>query len=129
MRQDLRFLLPLACMAVLFAISSMPGATMESTAGFRLLTPSWQNLLHIPVYGGLTLAWWWALEHRLSGHRRRAFAAVAITLAYAAVEEFWQSTIPGRYGSFTDFGLDAAGAWLAVSYLIVRLSVPVRNQS
>ena len=86
------------------------------------MTPAWQNLLHIPVFGGFAMSWWWALEHRLPQRRQRAYAALTVTLAYAAVDEFWQSTIPGRLGSVIDFCLDAAGAWLAIRYLTPLIS-------
>jgi VanZ family protein len=114
MRQNLRIGLPLVYMALLFAMSSLPGTGLETTPGLGEITPKWQNLLHIPVFGGLSLAWLWALQRRLPVARQRAYAAFALTLLYAAVDESWQNTIPGRFGSLNDFGLDALGAGLAL---------------
>ena len=124
---DLRYLLPLVYMAALFAISSIPGTTMEATPGLQLITPTWQNLLHIPIFGGLALAWLWALERRLTSSQQQAYAAFALTLVFAAIDETWQSTVPGRYGSLTDLGLDAVGAGLALWLLAPRLSTSARS--
>jgi len=109
-----RYLLPLGYMIVLFCVSSIPGHVMEVTPGFRLLTPNWQNLLHVPVYGGLALSWCWALETHLTAARSRLIAAFTLTVMYGIVDETWQLYIPGRYGSITDLVLNALGAVLAL---------------
>jgi VanZ family protein len=117
--QKLRIILPLAYMAGLFAMSSIPAAGLEGTPGLRGITPKWQNLLHVPVFGGLALSWFWALQTRLASTRNQVRLAFAITLLYAAVDEIWQSTIPGRVGCFGDLGLDAVGAGLALWLLLL----------
>ena len=114
MRQTSRLILPLAYMAALFALSSIPATGLESTPGLQEITPRWQNLLHIPVFGGLALVWMWALQPRLPEAWQQYVLAFALTLVYAAVDESWQSTIAGRFGSLSDFGLDVLGAGLAL---------------
>ncbi len=108
-------------MAALFFVSSIPGDVMEVTPGFRLLTPNWQNLLHVPVYGGLALSCWWALETRLTEKKPRLIAAFTLTMMYGLVDESWQLYIPGRYGSLTDLALNALGAAIAL-WVVARRS-------
>jgi VanZ family protein len=114
MLRNPRLLLPIFYMAALFAMSSIPGKTMEVTPGLRLVTPQWQNLLHIPVFGGLTLVWFWALQSGLRAKKRGAYTALVFTIVYACVDEAWQTRIPGRLGSLTDLGLNTLGALLAL---------------
>jgi hypothetical protein len=113
-----RLLLPLAYMAALLMLSSVPGRGVDSPAGaiFQWLTPSWQNLLHIPLYGGLAASWLWALAALPLSHAGRLAAVLLLTLSWAAVDELYQSTVPGRYGSATDLALNAIGACLVVLY-------------
>src|SRR5680860_1333122 len=121
MQNLFRYLLPACYMAALFFVSYIPGDVMEVTPGFRLLTPSWQNLLHVPAYGGLALSWWWALETQLAEKKPRLIAAFTLTIMYGLVDEVWQLFIPGRYGSLTDLALDALGAAMAL-WVVARRS-------
>ena len=109
-----RILLPLAYMASLFLLSSVPGDDPEVPGGaiFQWLTPQWQNLLHIPIYAGLAASWLWALAGR-PPHTWLLLAFV-LTVAWAVFDEWYQTTVPGRYGSFTDLALNVIGAGLAV---------------
>lgn len=119
MQKFSRYLLPVSYMAVLFYVSSIPGHVMETSPVFRWVTPNLQNMLHVPVYGGLALSWWWALENRLAIARTRLFTAFILTVMYGIVDESWQLYIPGRYGSLTDITLDALGAALAL-WIVAR---------
>ncbi len=122
MQKLLRYLLPLCYMAALFSVSSIPGDVMAVEPAFRWMTPNLQNLLHVPVFGGLALCWLWALEYRFTTEKNWFITAFFLTLMYAIVDEGWQSHIPGRYGSFTDLALDALGAALAL-WLVARYSI------
>ena len=112
-----RILLPLAYMAGLFLLSSVPGDDPEvAGAGgaiLQWLTPQWQNLLHIPIYAGPAASWLWAL----AGRPRHTWLLLAfvLTVAWAVFDESYQTTVPGRYGSVTDLALNVIGASLAVA--------------
>ena len=121
MQNLFRYLLPVCYMVALFCVSSIPGDVMEVAPGFRWLTPNWQNMLHVPVYGGLALSWWWALETRLAEKKLRLIAAFTLTIMYGLVDETWQLYIPGRYGSLTDLALNALGAAIAL-WVVTRHS-------
>ncbi len=114
-----RYLLPTCYMAALFYVSSMPGHVMEADPVFRWMTPNLQNLLHVPVYGGLALSWWWALETRIIEKKPKLITAFTLTIIYGFVDESWQLYIPGRYGSLTDLALNALGAAIAL-WIVAR---------
>ena len=117
-----RYLLPLAYMTGLILLSSIPGdITPDSSVGsaFVWLPPTLQNLLHIPLYAGLFVCWWWALGGHRSPLKSRFAIAVGVSLSWAVVDETWQSFIPGRFGSFTDILLNTLGVSLA-AYLAKR---------
>ena len=121
MHDRYRLTLPLYYMAALFLISSIPGDVLEVAPGFRWVTPAWQNLLHVPVFGGLAFSWFWALETPVPTLGHRLWAAFGLTMAYAFVDESWQLLIPGRYGSLTDLCLNATGAAIALGLIARRL--------
>lgn len=99
-----RFGPPLLLMAVIFALSAQPNL------GTGLGT--WDTILrkgaHMAEFGLLWWLWWRAFGFR------HAPVAVAITLVYAASDEFHQSFVHGRHGSPVDWLIDATGVALAV---------------
>ena len=73
-----------------------------------------RKIVHMAEYG---LLWWlWA---RAFGFRRPLLAA-AITLAYAATDEFHQTFVHGRHGSPVDWAIDAAGVAIAWALTAAR---------
>ena len=120
-----RLSLPLVYMASVFVLSSIPGDTGADTAVGVLLqwvSPTWQNLLHVPLYAGLTLTWLWALAPSYLGYRHRLLTAFLLTAAWGVFDEVHQSFVPGRYASWTDIGLNLLGACAVVGYATLRTS-------
>lgn len=114
-------LLPLAMMAALYALSSVPGTPPIDSNTYLIfywVSPSLQNLLHVPTYALLGWSWHWALGAWDYSHRGSVMTAFAITLAYGILDEWHQSFVPGRLASLTDLALNAIGAalgiWLAL---------------
>jgi VanZ family protein len=111
-------------MAVIYALSSIPGearAGLDGLAEFLLwVPPNIQNLLHLPLYAGLTLLWLWVLPLWIS--HRQIIYTVAFLLAavYGVVDEFHQLHVPGRYASLVDISLNMLGAGLAIVWATVR---------
>ena len=103
MRAVSRFAPPLAVMAVIFAFSAQP----DLGTGLGVWDTILRKLAHMAEYGLLWWLWWRAFEYR------HAVAAAAVTLAYAASDEFHQSFVTGRHGSPVDVLIDAAGVALA----------------
>ncbi len=118
-------LLPVGYMAVLLLLSSIPGdAPPDNLVGivFQWVSPNWQNLLHVPLYAGLTASWLWALAAYPLGHRYRLATSFMLTVLWAIVDETYQLGVPGRYGSLTDLALNMLGASCAIMYASHRVT-------
>ena len=98
-----RCLPPLALMAIIFALSAQP----DLNSGLGGWDTVLRKLAHAFAFG---LLWW--LWLRALG---RSWLAAAITLAYAAGDEWHQSFVQGRVGSPLDVAIDAAGIAIAAA--------------
>ena len=79
------------------------------------------NAAHFVAYFGLGLAGWLALPAAMSARRLGAFAWW-LAVAYGVVDEWHQSTVPGRSPSAVDLVTDAFGAAFAVWFVRARLA-------
>jgi VanZ family protein len=84
------------------------------------VSPELQNLLHIPLFGGLAGTWYWSLKPWLDGANTKIAIAFIFTTVYSFLDEYHQLSVPGRYGSFTDLGLNAIGAILMLAILAIH---------
>ena len=124
MSAKLRILIPLAYMLGIFALSSIPDTGKTETQAekiFQWISPEFQNFLHIPLFGGLAGCWYWALKPWVAGTNNKIAIAFIITTIYSFIDEYHQLSVPGRFGSLTDLGLNAIGA-------ILILGIIIRNQ-
>jgi len=115
----LRVGLPLTLMLAILVVSSIPGTETDAPSLLQRLSPTWQNLLHIPAYAALTLSWFWALTPLINSVRRSASVSVSITVLFALLDEYNQSTVPGRTDSLLDVALDAVGVVLALLIIVI----------
>nr|WP_067297766.1 VanZ family protein [Marinobacterium profundum] len=112
----------LAYMVLLHRVSSIPGKVESPGAVefvYLTLTPTMQNLLHIPAFAVLAVLF----SHALPKTAGWAVATLLITAGYGAYDEWFQLGVPGRYGSLTDWVLDLLGALFGVAlyrYLSAR---------
>jgi VanZ family protein len=107
-------------MALIFLVSSVPDDRTGLSGKILFLSPSLQNLAHIPAYALLTWLWWRALASRgLTRHRAVLFAA-GVAVAYGALDEFHQYFVEGRFASVTDALMNALGAALVVAWAFLR---------
>lgn len=105
-----RFAPPLALMALIFYLSSLPSIGTDLGAADLIL----RKLAHMTEFGLL-----WLLLHRaLDWQAPRAAAIVAVL--YAVSDELHQTTVDGRNGTPVDVAIDAAGVGLAA--LLLRAS-------
>ncbi|ROR29657.1 VanZ family protein [Inmirania thermothiophila] len=98
---------PLALMAAILALSSVPGTPDTPVVG--AVAPGLQNLLHPPLYAALAWLWWRALTPRPAA----AWIAAALAAAWGGLDELHQAAVPGRSASLLDAVLDAVGALAA----------------
>ncbi len=108
------WLWPVLLMALIFVLS----AQSALSSGLGVLDLVGRKVGHAALYGLLCWLWARALSTRLPVARATAWA-LAISVLYAASDEYHQSFVLGRVGSPLDVVIDAAGA-VAVAYLFRR---------
>jgi VanZ family protein len=122
----LRWLLVIAVMAAIFALSSISGLRVSDDAQvdrpFRILG-------HLGAYallGGLLL---FALSRRSRPRAVQATLAWGIAVLYGVTDEVHQAFVPNRTGRIDDLVVDAIGAGLGVAVAYVVLVTLARAQS
>jgi len=103
-----------ALMVVIFALSAMPSDSDHHSLVVLIL----RKLAHFGEYALLLALWLRALRSRLTLDRALGLA-YALTVSYAASDEYHQTFVSGRVGTWRDVLIDAAGA-LAVALVIRR---------
>jgi VanZ family protein len=98
-----RFGPPLLLMGLIFFFSAQP----DLNSGLGVWDTIGRKLIHAATYGTLFLLWWRALGWG------NPWPAIAITLLYAAADEYHQTFVHGRHGSPLDVAIDAAGVMIA----------------
>jgi VanZ family protein len=96
-------------MGVIFGLSATP----DLNSGLGTIDLVGRKAIHMSEYG---LLWW--LWSRAFGFRR-PWAAAAVTIAYAATDEWHQTFVKGRHGTPVDVAIDAVG--VAVTWGLLRL--------
>ena len=105
---------PVALMGVIFALSAQP----DLNSGLGTVDLVGRKIIHMSEYALLCFLWWRALRTITPG-RRALRVAFALSVAYAATDEFHQRFVDGRHGTPVDVLIDAAGAATA-AVLIAR---------
>lgn len=101
-------------MAVIFFFSAQPN--LNSGLGWIDLVG--RKLIHAADYALLCFLWWRALRTRMA--RAAALASAwGIAALYAISDEYHQTFVTGRHGSWVDVTIDSLGAGLAV-LLVLR---------
>ncbi len=100
-------------MAVIFMLSSIPD-TGDTGQIMAFVSPTIQNILHFPAYGLLGLLWILTLRTRAFPENRSIRIAILVSSAYGGLMEIYQTWVPGRFPSATDFLLNVAGILLFV---------------
>jgi hypothetical protein len=106
---------PLALMAVIFVLSAQP----DLSSGLGALDLILRKIVHMAEYGLLLFLWWRALRD-VAPARAALGLAFAVTLAYAASDEYHQSFVEGRHGTPVDVAIDAVGMVAAAALIRAR---------
>jgi predicted membrane chloride channel (bestrophin family) len=108
-----RLIVTLLLLAAIVTMSVVPGRTQPGDSVFVWLvsvTPSpLQKMMHFVTYAVLAMLWLWTLEIINSMSLRVALALV-ITVTLGLYLEWYQTSVPGRYGTLADAILNAFGA-------------------
>jgi VanZ family protein len=105
-----RFAPPLLLMALIFALSAQPNLN-SGLGGWDLLL---RKLAHMTEYGLLWFLWWRAFGYKAP------LGAAALTLGYAATDEWHQTMVTGRHGTPVDVLIDGAGVVVAATLVQLR---------
>ena len=105
---------PLIAMGVIFFLSAQTSDPIDRAWWDVAL----RKLAHVTEYAILTALWWRAL--RGLGMRFPLAAAIAISIGYAATDEFHQTYVDGRHGTPVDVLIDCAGIAAAAAAITFR---------
>ena len=104
-------------MMMLLVASVVPGRVAGSDSVLiRMVanTPQpLQKLLHFCLYGVLTLLLVWALDV-VTPESLRLAIAFTVAVGFGAAMAWYQTRVPGRFGTFADVALDGSGAMLGL---------------
>lgn len=115
MAPNRHWIAPALYMAMLIALSSIPGSTgPDAHPGPINWIPSIvSNALHVPAYAGLGFLWARTLtKSGDTGDCMVTVLALIIAAAFGAIDELYQGFIPGRMTTPADWAANAVGATL-----------------
>ena len=108
-----RFLITLAVVVIIVILSVTPGTSRPGDGLFVWLvatTPTAiQKLMHFAAYGCLAFLWCWTLSF-LESRPSRLLLALVLTVSIGAALEWYQTMVPGRFGTVVDAILNTIGA-------------------
>lgn len=102
---------------VIFTLSSIPSLKW-SFAPFDDFVL--RKLAHMGVYAVLTALLFWAFPKHTNRTRQAWLLAALLAGIYALSDEWHQTFVAGRHGSFRDVGIDTLG--IAAGYALVQLT-------
>jgi hypothetical protein len=112
---------PFAFMLLILLSSSIPMDTEIRHLEFIMrIDPTWQNALHIPIFGVMAYLFLTAFTKRKWSLGRAVFATVLTTLTYGIIDEFYQAFIPGRYCSLSDSIFNSIGVAGGIAIFLSR---------
>ena len=117
-----RWLVTLAFIALVVVLSVTPGRTQPDDSIFAWLIVNtsrpMQKVLHFIVYATLAMLWMWTFD-ALESNRLRIVLALTLTIGLGTSLEWYQTTVPGRFGTLTDVLLNIAGAVAGLLFILV----------
>lgn len=114
-----RLLVTFLLMAIVIGLSVVPGQGQYADTVFSWLliaTPNLlQKILHVLNYAALAFLWVWTLE-RFRPSAARYLLAFALAVGLGILLEWWQTMVPGRFGSFADVLVNTLGAVIGLVF-------------
>ena len=119
-----RYLIIVAFVAIIVALTiapdrEQPGDTVFSWLVVNTAAPV-QKALHVVMYAVLVVLFMWTLE-AVGSRTLRALLGVTLAIGLGAFLEWYQLSVPGRFGSLTDVMLNSAGAIAGLLLAILLL--------
>ncbi len=115
--RPIRIVLTLVLMSLMTLLSVVPGDPQPDDSAFVWLIADVPKLLqksmHVALYGVLTLMLAWVFD-RVRPDAVRAALCFVIAVGFGTALEWYQTMVPGRFGTLLDVGFDASGAALGL---------------
>ena len=112
-----RWAATLLFVGLIIGLSVTPGVERTDDNLFSWLfdntAPPIQKVLHVVTYAMLAVLWMWTLAGIESRPQRMALS-FALALLLGVALEWYQTNVPGRYGSIIDILLNTAGIVLGL---------------
>jgi hypothetical protein len=119
-----RWIATVLFVAVIVGLSVTPGVDRPDDSLFSWLfantAPPVQKVLHVVIYAVLAALWMWTLAG-ITSMPVRIGLSFALALALGVVLEWYQTTVPGRYGTMTDVLLNTLGVVLGLAAALFLL--------
>jgi VanZ family protein len=119
-----RWLITILFVGLVVILSVTPGRAQAGDSIFVWLvmnTPTpLQKFMHVAIYAGLALLLMWSLE-AIESLTARISLTFVLTVSLGAVLEWYQTLVPGRFGTIIDALLNTIGAvagLLVASFLL-----------
>lgn len=119
-----RWLITILFVGFVVILSVTPGRAQAGDSIFVWLvvnTPTpLQKFMHVAIYAGLALLLMWSLE-AVESLTARVSMTFVLTVSIGAVLEWYQTLVPGRFGTIIDALLNTIGAvagLLVASFLL-----------
>jgi hypothetical protein len=107
-----RLVLTLAFAGIVIALSVAPGLEQPDDTLFTWVVVNTakpiQKAMHVGVYATLAILWMWTLQS-VESRFVRIVLSLAVTFGLGVVLEWYQTRVPGRYGTLFDVLLNLAG--------------------
>jgi VanZ family protein len=101
---------------VIFALSSIPSLQSPFAPFYDFVL---RKLAHMSVYAVFTVLLFLALQGHLESKRHGLLLTALMAGLYALSDEWHQSFVAGRHGSFRDVGIDTLG--IAAGFALLQL--------
>ncbi len=112
--------LPPLYMVLIFGLSSIPGVAQHGEFNILMhINSTWQNMLHIPLFGGLQLLWLSVFNKYWGQRWQHLLLGFVLTVGYGVLDEFHQYFVAGRYASLSDIFHDAIGALVGIGVFLL----------
>ena len=117
-------MLTLAFVVVVVLLSVTPGQGRPDDSIFHWLvantsTPV-QKLMHVMSYGMLALLWMWTLAD-IESRLVRIVLTLLCSVGLGVALEWFQTQVPGRYGTLTDVLLNVAGTVIGIALAVLLI--------
>jgi len=108
-----RWLITLVFVGIVVVLSVTPGRFQAGDSVFVWLvanTPTLlQKIMHVAVYATLALLFMWALE-TVESQVSRIVLTLVLAVSLGVALEWYQTMVPGRFGTLVDVLLNISGA-------------------